>query len=441
MVNKKEKKTNIKMIKSNKKIKKSIDTIFIQIASYRDPQLLPTLKDCIEKAKNPQNLRFGIAWQHSDADSWDKLDEYKKDKRFKILDIDYKESKGVCWARNTVQQLYNNEKYTLQLDSHHRFVQNWDEILIDMLQELQKHGHKKPLITSYIPSFNPDNDPAERVQTPWKMNFDRFIPEGAVFFLPATFDEWDDNSKPLPARFYSAHFAFSIGKFSKEVQHDPDYYFHGEEISIAVRAYTHGYDLFHPNKVVCWHEYTRKGRTKQWDDDKEWARRNDYCHLKNRKLFEMDGEKRDIDFGKYGFGSIRTLRDYEKYSGLSFSKRAIQKRVQENKPPPDPQTSDLSDEEFDKSLLSIFKHCIDIQYGQVPENDYDFWAVIFKDELDKDIYRMDAVPDEIQRMKNDPDGYCKVWREFQTEVKPKKWIVWPHSQSKGWCEMIVGHLP
>ena len=424
MAEKKEKKTN---------------TIFIQIASYRDPQLLLTLKDCIAKAKYPDNLRFGIAWQHSSEDSWDDISEFKNDSRFSILDIDYKDSKGACWARNEIQQLYKEEKYTLQLDSHHRFAQDWDKTMIDMVKGLQKAGHKKPLITSYIPSFDPDNDPAARVQTPWKMNFDRFIPEGAVFFLPATFDLWDDPSNPLPARFYSAHFAFTLGKFAKEVQHDPDYYFHGEEISIAVRAYTHGYDLFHPNKVVCWHEYTRKGRTKQWDDDKEWGKRNSDCHLKNRKLFGMDGEKQDIDFGKYGFGKVRTLKDYEKYAGLSFSKRAIRQDVKDNKPPSETNQS-ISDEEFNDSLLSIFKHCIDISYGQVSENDYDFWAVIFKDEHDKDIFRQDAIPDEIHRMKNDPDGYCKVWREFQTQITPKKWIVWPHSISKGWCEMITGYL-
>ena len=46
--------------------------------------------------------------------------------RFKIIDIDYKDSQGVCWARNTIQQYYEDEEYTLQLDSHHRFVPNWD---------------------------------------------------------------------------------------------------------------------------------------------------------------------------------------------------------------------------------------------------------------------------------------------------------------------------
>ena len=427
------------MKRTKEKKTNDIPTIFVQIASYRDPQLSLTLKDMLDKADHPENLRVGICWQHAEQDAWDNLDEYKNDSRFRIIDVNYSESKGVCWARNAVQQLYANEKYTLQLDSHHRFVKHWDTELINMLKFLQEKGHSKPLITSYIPSFDPDNDPAARVQEPWKMNFDRFIPEGAVFFLPASFDSWDDKTQPLPARFYSAHFAFSVGEFSKEVQHDPDYYFHGEEISIAVRAFTHGYDLFHPHKVVCWHEYTRKGRTKQWDDDKEWHVRNNNSHAKNRKLFEMDGEKRDIDFGPYGFGTTRTLKDYEKYSGLSFSKRAIQKDVLEHKPPLY-SLQNISDEDFDQTLLKIFKHCIDIQYSQVPENDYDFWAVAFKDSNGNDLYRKDADANEIKNMKNDPDGYCKIWREFSTDIKPVSWIVWPHSISKGWSDPITGGL-
>ena len=430
----------MKQKKEKKTKSQSENTIFIQIASYRDPQLLLTIKDMLDKAKYPENLRVGICWQHCVDDSWDSLNEYMEDKRFRIIDIDYKDSKGVCWARNNVQQLYDGETYTLQLDSHHRFAKDWDADLIQTIVDLQSQGYPKPLLTGYIPSFDPDNDPALRVNVPWKMNFDRFIPEGAVFFLPATFDESDDQSKPLPARFYSAHFAFTVGEFAKEVQHDPNYYFHGEEISIAVRAYTHGYDLFHPNKVYCWHEYTRKGRTKQWDDDKQWSEKNATAHSRNRKLFEMDGEKRDIDFGKYGFGNQRSLRDYEKYAGLCFSKRSIQQRVKENKSPPDPLNENISDEEFEKSLLCIFKHCIDIQYGQVPEDDYTFWAVAFRDKEDKDIFRLDADSEEIARLKNDPDGYCKVWREFQSQEKPNSWIVWPHSKSKGWASPIIGYL-
>ena len=413
-------------------------TIFVQIASYRDPELENTVRDMISNADRPEKLRFGIARQYKEEDGFDKLEEFRNDDRFRILDIPYEESNGACWARHLIQQLYRNETYTLQIDSHMRFEKGWDTTLIDMIDQLQEDGHEKPLLTGYVSSFDPDNDPAGRARDPWRMAFDRFIPEGAVFFLPETIPGWTELTKPVPARFYSAHFCFTLGKFSKEVQHDPEYYFHGEEISIAARAYTHGYDLFHPHKVVVYHEYTRKGRTKQWDDDKKWVEKNNHSHKRNRQLFGMDGEEM-VDLGQFGFGPVRTLRDYEKYSGLLFSKRAVQKYTLDKEYPPNPNNFE-TEEDWINSFTKQFKHCIDVGYSQVPEKDYDFWVVAFHDENDDTIYRKDADPGEINMMMHDPDGYCKVWRSFETSKKPKYWVVWPHSVSKGWCERITGDL-
>jgi glycosyltransferase involved in cell wall biosynthesis len=412
-----------------------MNTIFIQIASYRDPQLIPTLDDCIKNAKNPENLRFCIAWQHGTEE---KIDKYKNDPRFKIIDIPFDQSKGACWARNKIQQEYNNEKYTLQLDSHHRFIENWDEELIVMIEDLRKKGYKKPVLTSYISSFDPENDPQKREKSPWRMDFDRFTPEGVVFFLPASIPNFQNLTEPVRSRFYSAHFCFADGPFAKEVQHDPDYYFHGEEISIAVRAFTHGYDLFHPHKVIAWHEYTRKGRSKHWDDHKKWWEANSKCHKRNRILFQMEENTENIDFGIYGLGKERTLEEYEKYAGLSFEKRAIQQFTLDKNYPPNP--SYENEEDYQNSFLRIFKHCIDIQYSQVPEKDYDFWVVAFHDEKGETIFRKDADKSEINRMFLDRDKYCKIWREFNAESRPKKWLVWPHSASKGWCDQISGDL-
>ena len=413
--------------------------IFVQIASYRDPELENTIKSMIENAKKPNNLRIGICRQYHPEDGFDTLNDYRKDKRFRILDVLYSESNGVCWARNQVQQLYDGEEYTLQIDSHMRFEKNWDDEFIKMIKQLQKKGFKKPLLTGYVSSFNPENDPTERVREPWRMVFDRFIPEGAVFFLPETIPGWEKMKEPVTARFYSAHFAFTVGQFSVEVQHDPEFYFHGEEISIAARAYTHGYDLFHPHKTLIWHEYTRKGRTKQWDDDIHWVSKNDFSHKKNRQLFSMDGEMSDVDFGVYGFGTERTLKEYEIYSGLRFSKRAVQQYTLDKHYPPNP-TIYETEEEWEDSFATIFKHCIDVGYESVPETDYEYWVVAFHDENDETINRLDADIHEINRMKNDPDGYCKVWREFQTTHKPKYWVVWPYSTSKGWCDRLTGNL-
>lgn len=428
--------------------------IFIQIAAYRDPQLVPTVKDCIAKAKNPEKLVFCIAWQHGPDEN---IDEIKKLQNVEVIDIPYLESKGACWARNQIQKRYNGEEYTLQLDSHHRFVDNWDEVVIGMYKQLQEMGHKKPLLTGYIPSFDPDNDPGARVESPWRMDFDRFIPEGAVFFLPATIDDWRERTAPVTSRFYSAHFCFTSGQFCIEVPHDPEYYFHGEEISIAARAYTHGYDLFHPHRIVAWHEYTRKGRTKHWDDHsgtnkskiadkKDWGERNTECHKRNRVLFSMDGEDYNtINWGKYGFGTERTLRDYEKYAGLHFKKRAVQQETLDKKYPPNSFEKFNTEEEWENSFTSVFKHCIDLQVSQFPLDDYDFWCVAFERQDNTVIHRLDANNEECKRLISDgrnPNGdkYIKLWRTFNTSEKPHHWVVWPYSKSKGWCERIVGNL-
>lgn len=427
------------------------ETIFIQIASYRDPELLKTLEDCLAKANKPENLRFGICKQSNPADDFDDTSQYENDPRFKIIHVDWMESKGVCWARHLVQNEYDGEEYTLQIDSHHRFVKGWDTILIDMVKQLQKKGYKKPLLTAYLPSYEPWNDPDGRVNVPWFMEFDRFIPEGAIFFIPATMPDWKSRIEPMRSRFYSAHFAFTVGQFCREVRHDPEYYFHGEEISIAARAYTHGYDLFHPHKVVCWHEYTRKGRDKHWDDHDPstgskygWSTVNNASHYKNRMLFNMDETDREnLDFGPFGFGTERTLEDYERYSGIKFDRRGVLSYTwPELKEPPTPNYIDNPDIYPTKEdWINDFGRnwCVDIWIDNTrittPDHaDCDFWCCTAHDDTGAEIFRQDLNRFQIEEelAKDNASFFLK----FCSDKKPASWCVLPHSESKGWLERI-----
>lgn len=421
------------------------DKIFVQIAAYRDPELKNTLESLITNAKNPENLVICIAWQYGDNDDFEaSIRDYHGDERstFKIIEIPYKESKGACWARHQIQRRYDNEEFTFQLDSHHRFIPNWDVELKEMYNDLKNYGFEKPLITAYIPSYQPNNDPEGRVNVPWKMNFDRFTPEGVVFFMPASIDEYKTLNKPVRARFYSAHFAFTTGEFCNEVQHNPDYYFHGEEISIAVRAYTHGYDLFHPHKIIAWHEYTREGRTKHWNDIPTWKETDTNSLKINRELFGMDGEEM-VDFGKYGFGTKRTLEDYEKYAGLRFSTRSVQQETLNNTYPPNKKYTNGYD--YEDSFVRVFKHCIDLYKDHIKENvDYGFIAVIIEDADKTSLYRKDLLKNDIQSLlntrRNENKQFDNIWVEFNTITQPKRWIVWPYINGVGWGEKIEGNI-
>jgi hypothetical protein len=307
-------------------------SIFIQIASYRDPLLVSTVRDAIAKSSGRNKLIFGICHQHGIEDS----NLPFTGTNFRIDKVPYQESRGACWARNRIQQLYDGETYTLHLDSHHRFAPGWDQQLVEMLATLDVD---KPLLTGYLPAFDPDDNTLSEPK-PSTLAVDSFGHDGALTFHARI--EQGIINKPIPARFYSGHFCFGPGAFAVEVQHDPEFYFIGEEISLSVRAFTHGYDLFHPHQPMIWHEYTRKNRPKHWEDHTDnnklvvnWQESDTSSKERNRILLGME----DIPsitptLNQYGLGSVRSLRDYERYAGIHFASRSIEAQTRDNFPPP-----------------------------------------------------------------------------------------------------------
>ena len=311
-----------------------MELIFIQIASYRDPELIPTIQDCIKNSDYPDRLYFGICWQHSKEDVWDDLSMYQSNSHFRIMDVHWKDSKGLGWARQQTQTLYQGETYTMQIDSHHRFIPHWDTELIYMMSQVDS---PKPILTTYGAPYSP----GEPLINPgaYMMVGKKFSPYGTILFYPELIPNISCYSKPIPARFVSGHFFFTIGQHCLDYKYDPDIYFAGDEISLAIRSYTLGYDLFHPHKTIVWHEYTRKGRKKHWDDfsNKEqgkplWYELDDHSKKKLRHLLKE--EDNHIDLGEFGLGNVRSHAEYERYAGIQFSTRRLHPNTIKGIPPP-----------------------------------------------------------------------------------------------------------
>lgn len=388
--------------------------IFVQIASYRDPELVPTIRDLIAKAKYPENLTFGICWQRDDTES---LAEFTNDPRFTVIDVPWNKSKGLCWARSLIQKLWKGEDYTLQLDSHHRFSQNWDDELIAMMKLT---GSDKPILTSYAGMYDPVGNKLLN-QEPYKMVADRFTDHGTIMFYPHSIPNYKDLTKPIPARFVSGHFFFTIGKHCEEYKYDPNIYFAGDEISLSIRSYTLGYDLFHPHKLVVWHEYTRKNRVKHWDDfnesnvksnkvDKQWWEMD--RDSKRRLRHMLREEDNNIDLGEYGLGTIRTHRDYELYAGIDFARRRLHQKTLSGENPP------INDDtDWYKLEEKNYKYTLSIPATQ----EFSFIYVGIEDDQGKVLYR------------NDLTAYVKSLNvEIKSFTKPKKWVYWPVDKNGNW---------
>jgi hypothetical protein len=229
------------------------DVIFISIASYRDPLLVPTIKDALAKAAHPDDLRFGICWQHGPEEG---PPPFTGDSRFRILDVPYPQSRGICWARAEIMKLFDSEAWFLQLDAHHRFVQDWD---VKLIVQAARTGSPKPLLTAYAPHFQPDDPSSYRrppVRRTGSAELSRIHPRRQRDPLFQTGRSPTGRSVPSPVRgpFVSGHMLFAPGSVAANVPYDPHLNYSGEEITLAVRAFTSGYDIFHPTEMILWHE-------------------------------------------------------------------------------------------------------------------------------------------------------------------------------------------
>lgn len=392
--------------------------IYVQIASYRDPELIHTIRDCITKAKNPKNLTFGICWQRDETES---MEEFKNDNRFRVIDIHWSKSKGLCWARSEIQKLWKGEKYTMQIDSHHRFLQDWDVELIKMMKQT---GSKKPIITSYAGMYNPSTNELLNIE-PYKMIASNFTDSGTILFRPHVIYNWKILDKPIPARFVSGHFFFTIGEHCNEYKYDPNIYFAGDEISLSIRSFTLGYDLFHPHKTVIWHEYTREGRTKHWTDFSSDNKNNGVVERiwwemdidsKKRLRHMLQEENNNIDLDIYGLGKVRTHRDYELYAGINFKHKRLHENTLLGVDPP------INDNtEWYLKQKQKFEYILEIPKTQ----NFNFIYIGIEDINGFVIYRQDLTTYQ-----------DKLNVSFESYENPHKWVYWVNSISGEWEQRI-----
>ena len=405
-------------------------SIFVSIAAYRDPELIPTLRDCLLRARYPDDLRFGICWQHAADEA---MPSEFADYRMRVIDVPWQNSQGACWARSEIMKLWDGEVFFLQLDSHHRFVQDWDALLLSLAEG---SGAEKPLLTTYGAPFDPRSAAPENGE-PMQMDFDHFTADGIPMFRPKAIPDWRELQRPLRARFVSAHFLFTLGAFIEDVPYDPDLYFHGEEITLAIRAFTRGYTLLHPQRHVLWHEYTRDYRTKHWDDhvqaqgiELEWHARDAVSRGKVCQFLAAPL------VGPFGCGTERSFAEYEAYAGLNFTHQVAQDATLQGLEPPNPPAIPNWATDVREWQVRIV-----LDRGSLPREAVEapqFWYVGVHDASSTELHRRDLMGDELQQMLDDPGALLVIERRFNSAKLPTRWTVWPVSSDGEWLPRLEG---
>jgi hypothetical protein len=304
-----------------------MNTIFVAIACYLDYEIKHTILNCIDKAKHPENLRFGVCLQYDENERTNEhiLNFLESKLPVKILKYHYTESEGGCWARNLAQSLYNDEKYHLQVDSHTRFIQNWDEIVINDFNKL-KETVNKPIISFLPPSYSRMDDKGidfdfRHIDNSDKINHPKFeyITEEYWPVYGGYSNEQHTGFKPSSVIILYGGFVFTEGQWVVEVEQDPEHYYTGEEFALTIRSYTHGYDIFTSSQIIAWHRAHPSTPKKHYNNNPEEIANGKHRHAIERLRMLIEGE----DLGKYGPGNVRSVEQYGKFANIDFKNKKL----------------------------------------------------------------------------------------------------------------------
>jgi hypothetical protein len=254
-------------------------TIYVSITSLDDSELIPTVLGAFENASIPERVFVGVhLWASVELKNEfsEKLSKYANNIRFKfdqMSEESFSQMSGVGKGRRRALNLYNNEDYLLQIDSHSLFAKKWDNTLIKTLENAKSFvKNEKTIITGYAGfykfsalgkrSWSHPDDPLSgfdgKFQYPYYVSMGRYYD-----FIPAwnVFTQKEIEKFPgdfMPATKFNANFAFGDSKWAADTGLYDNAEFFEEEVLQTINLIKLGYTLVFPKTKdpVIGHLYT-----------------------------------------------------------------------------------------------------------------------------------------------------------------------------------------
>lgn len=220
----------------------------------------------------------------------------------------------------------------MKIDAHSHFLQDWDEILVQMIQKYPG----KTILTHY-PVAQDDllGDNSAR-HYPWMCKaefrsdpFDGLLIQSCQECHPINHP--DTPSCPTP--FIAAGFLFGSSKMLYDVPYDRylPWLFEGEELLLGARLWTSGWNFFNPitnliSHVYGYRNHSIRGEVKHSSSDASTMERVRYLI---RQDLPQGGTWKKAKYPKHndkelqelGMGTERSLEEYLEYAQIDWKKR------------------------------------------------------------------------------------------------------------------------
>ena len=249
------------------------ETIFVNLASYRDSECAPTLRDMFLKARAPWRVFVGVLQQNEEKDVHCAPPEWKEchkstfcpSDQVRTRYINHTDAQGPTRGRYLANAMYRGEKYYFLMDSHNRFVTNWDDLIIKIYKSSPT---KRAVLTHYPEALDldvPEEEKLDGRDHTTMMCSGKFLDTGFIRFDGAL--TLRKSKLPRLQPYAAAGFLFADATLFREVPFDPylPFLFDGEEILFTMRMWTHGWDIYAPSENIIYHYYLRPKAHKMWE--------------------------------------------------------------------------------------------------------------------------------------------------------------------------------
>jgi hypothetical protein len=364
--------------------------IHILVAAFRDRLCGRTIHNAFTRAAHPKRVFLRIIDQTQadselldDAGCWEtychdyneNCDEYKS--QVQTVAIDATLSKGPTFARSKLSAMIywdhvhkddedptaldfrpvDKQDFCMQIDSHMDFSDGYDEGLVAMFHRTE---NDYAVLSTYVADIEQNNKDPKMVPNLCMVKFTSSIRNWGT-------KECQKLTRPkLTNAMWGAGLSFHRCHAELSVPVDPylDNVFDGEEGSRGIRFFTHGYDVYTPDKVLVTHDYhTHQGNpvvhtwgrgnkldgdghdngndSLSWKWNEEIEALRDSWHTFGTKRVNMllgigstfqstEKEREEVErirASRFGLGDKRTLEQAVEFTGINL----LEERMEENK--------------------------------------------------------------------------------------------------------------
>lgn len=260
------------------------DSIFIPIAACEERFIEQTVKSALSNAENPDKIYFGIfnnilKKEHSLLEN----DFLLNNSQIFYVELITPAPMGTGFGRMNASLLqFKNFDYMFQIDAHTFFSKKWDTQLINIFNKIkdQENIDENKLVLSASSGFlwsydheNPEKvyavvdsskkifeiDPSDLEKNAEHlvntgMTSLKFVYDGKqgknfnkhTLDFPVVYGDNYIKEEYKESGCIHATFMFSKAKITREVMHDPEDHFHGDQTNYSIRLLSRGYRIFSP---------------------------------------------------------------------------------------------------------------------------------------------------------------------------------------------------